>query len=336
MNHLPRRTALAAVAAVTGLVLSACGSSPAATEESQAGSTGGSFSWTDARGEKVQLAEKPDSVVAQSSVAAALWDAGFKVRGVYGELGELDGRLNYQAGNLDLDEVTVLGKTYGEFDEVAYARLDPDLLLDFNMVGKDLWYVPAEKARSIYSIAPEAAVKGQRLEDAETVIEDMVALAEELGADVDSPEHQRARDDFGKATSALGEAARGREDVKVALMSMNDQGLYVWDPMMFPEARTLMAAGVRFVKPKNVDETGWSEQLSWEQASTYHADVILSDARTEQFMAQVEKIPTYQRLPAVRAGQVYEWKTAAPYSYAQYGPIFADIAGWLKDAKKLN
>lgn len=337
MKHTTWRRSLAAAGTAAGLVaLAACGSSTAADEESDGGSAGAAFTWTDARGEKVSLDETPDSVVAQSSVAAALWDAGLRVEGVYGELGELDGKLNYQAGNLDLDELTVLGKTYGEFDEVAYAKLDPDLLIDFNMVGKDLWYIPPKEAKTILSIAPSIGVAGQGLDDTETVIEDFVELAEQLGGDDDSAEHEQAKKDFDAAVEALAAAAQGKEDVTVALASFNDQGVYLWNPEMMPEAKTMQAAGVTFVKPKDLDATGFFEQLSWEQASKYNADVIFSDARTEQFMAQVEKIPTYQRLPAVKAGQVYSWKTAAPYSYAQYGPIFEEIAGWLEDVEKLG
>ena len=55
----------------------------------------------------------PTVVVAQSSAAAALWDFGFKVKGAYGELKTTDGKLDFQAGNLQLSEITVIGSITG-------------------------------------------------------------------------------------------------------------------------------------------------------------------------------------------------------------------------------
>ncbi len=128
----------------------------------------------------------PTKVVAQSSVAAALWDAGYKVDGVYGELGDVDGKLTYQAGSIDTSQVDVLGKTYGEFDAQRYAVMQPDLLIDFSMDGKSLWYVPTEQSKQIFEAAPTLGLTGQGIPDTDAAIETFVELAGKLGADTDS------------------------------------------------------------------------------------------------------------------------------------------------------
>lgn len=336
----PRRTravvGLVAAVLASAASLAACGSSDE-DSPSAGGSaaTSESFTWTDNRGETVKLDHKPTAVVAQSSVAAALWDAGYQVAGVYGELGEVDGKLNYQAGNLDLSKVKVIGKTYGEFDEVAYAGLKPDLLIDFNMTDKDLWYVPAKQAKTILGLAPSIGLKGQGFASADEAIGQMTSLAKELGGQTDGDAVAKAKEAYDAAVADVKAAAADKADVTVALVSVDPNGLYVWNPEFMPEAQTLAAQGVKFVKPEDTaDSGGWSELLSWENAAKYHADVIMVDARTP--VAQAEKVATWKRLPAVKAGQVYEWKTAAPYSYAQYGPIFEDVAGWFKDVKPVQ
>jgi len=50
---------------------------------------------------------------------------------------------------------------------------------------------------------------------------------------------------------------------------------------------------------------GFFENLSWEQAGKYDADVITVDAReTDDTAKQIDKLPTWQNLPPIKAGQV--------------------------------
>ena len=58
------------------------------------------------------------------------------------------------------------------------------------------------------------------------------------------------------------------------------------------------------------------ELLSWEQINLYPADVILVDARNAQLQPEqlAIEVPTWDALPAVRAGQVGARYAAAPYS----------------------
>lgn len=341
MSHsAPRRLQRALTTgtlAISATLLAACGSATSG-EPDKASPAAGPFEYTDHRGETVKLDQVPDSVVAQSSVAAALWDAGYKVDGVYGELGEVDGHLNYQAGSIDVDETTVLGKTYGDFNLEQFAALRPDLLIDFSMDGKTLWYVPEELKGQITELASTIGIKGQGIKNTDEAIESFVDLAADLGADTDSAELAAAKEDYEEALAEIKQVAAEKTDLDILLVSRTPELMYAAHPTNFPEIQTLEKLGLDFVEV-NPDETygGFFEELSWEQAGKYDADVIIVDAReTDDVARQVDKLPVWQNLPAVKAGQVYEWKTAAPYSYAQYAPIFHDVATWLKDAEPVD
>ncbi len=133
-------------------------------------------------------------------------------------------------------------------------------------------------------------------------------------------------------------AAKDKQGIKVLLASRSKEDFYVASPENFPEIQTLAEAGVEFVEV-NADQAtgGFFEQLSWEQAGKYDADVIIYDAREAPGTAdEVAKIPTWSRLPAAKAGQVYPWYTAAPYSYKQYAQIYNDVAEWLGSVEKVN
>jgi iron complex transport system substrate-binding protein len=140
------------------------------------------------------------------------------------------------------------------------------------------------------------------------------------------------------ALDKVRQAAIGKDDIKVLLVSRSVDSFYAADPKNFPEIQTLEEAGVEFVDvAADPASGGFFEELSWEQAGKYEADVILYDAReAPDVAAKVSNIETWSRLPAVRAGQVYEWKTAAPYSYEQYAPIFEDVARWLDDVQTVR
>jgi len=129
VDDLSRRGFLRSVGAAGALLgLAACGRT--SDDGKTANATNRAFTYTDARGEQIDLEQKPTRVVAQTSAAASLWDAGFRVDGVYGELKKTNGQLDYQAGDIDLAKLTVLGQTYGEFNIERYAAMRPQLLVD--------------------------------------------------------------------------------------------------------------------------------------------------------------------------------------------------------------
>lgn len=301
--------------------------------ECQPAEPAGRFDYTDARGTKVALDEVPTTVVAQNSIAAALWDAGYKVDGVYGELGD-DPASTYQRGNVDLAELTTLGKTWGEFDVDAYAKMEPDLLLDFSFAG-ELWYVPSKLEKQIADRAPVLGLNGQP-KDIDEAIELFVDLAGKLGADTTCNEDLlEAKKDY---QEALAEVTAQEKDLKVLVASGSDTSFWVVNPDALPETGSLEAAGVDLVTAEGAKAGEVFTELSWEQASDFaDADVILMDVRnTDAVKKKMETIDTWANLPAVKAGQVYEWYAGAPYSYEEYADIWGDLAEQLEGAKALD
>lgn len=334
MNRRPTRLAGAAALVVASLALAACASSPASSP-SASSTVSGPFEYRDARGTTVSLDTTPTTVVAQSSVAAALWDAGYHVAGAYGELTPLaDGSLSYQAGSLDLSDVTVLGSTYGEFDTEKYALLNPQLLVDYTFDDKSLWYVPTAQSDQILGLAPSVAVPGNYA-NTDDAIQTFVDLAGKLGADTGSAQLASEKQAYEAALADVATAAKS-SGLRVAVMSPSTDSLYVANPAKLPELSTLTADGLDIMSPKGGTSDVFA-QFSWEQASDYaDADIILVDARTyDASKADLMKISTWANLPAVKAGQVYNWYAAAPYSYKAYAAIYQEIADELTAARKL-
>lgn len=333
MNRRTARIAgLAALTAAASLALAGCAAGTPAPSGSAGGT--GAFTYTDARGEEINLDTVPKTVVAQASVAAALWDAGFHVAGAYGELTPVNGELDYQSGELDLSQLKVLGSTWGEFDVEEYALMNPELLVDYSFDGSSLWYVPAEQESQIFALAPSLAVPGN-YSDTTVAIETMVDLAAKLGADTDAATAD-AKADYEAALDAVSETAAA-SGLKVLFVSGDANSLYIVNQPQLPEATTLANAGLDVQGPKSGDTSQVFTQLSWEQAADYaDADVILFDARVYGSIEDtLASIPTWTSLPAVQAGQVYAWYAGAPYSYRAYGEIFQEIADELAAAKDL-
>lgn len=345
-GRLTGRAPIAAIATLSALAaLTACSgdTDPDAKDasddtlaECQPADPPGTFSYTDGRGEKVDLDEVPTTVVAQSSLAAALWDAGYQVDGIFGEVSDEPLPGDRQLGDVDIEGMEVLGKTFGEFDTDAYARMQPDLLLDYSFDGETLWYVPAKQSKQVYDLAPAIGVNGAP-ESIDDAIDVFVDLATKLGADTTCNEDLTTdKAEYADALSGITEASKD-EELEVVVASPTDASLYVVNPTKLPETRTLSEAGVNLVVPegKGVDIF---EEYSWEKASDYaNADVILLDGRTtDDMLAKLATIDTWANLPAVKAGQVYTWYAGAPYSYHSYAGIFGELEDQLEDAEPLD
>ncbi|MCR1781244.1 ABC transporter substrate-binding protein [Nocardioides carbamazepini] len=301
--------------------------------ECQSAAPTGGFEYVDTRGTEVSLDEVPTTVVAQNSIAASLWDAGYKVDGIYGELGD-DPASAYQRGNVDLAELTTLGKTWGEFDVDAFAAMEPDLLLDFSFSG-ELWYVPSKLEKQINDLAPILGLNGQP-KDIDEAIELFVDLAGKLGADTTCNEELLdAKEDYQEALAAV---TANEKDLKVLVASGSETSLWVVNPDELPETGTLKSAGVDLISAEGASNGKVFTELSWEQAPGFaDADVILMDIRnTDAVKEKMKGIDTWANLPAVKAGQVYEWYAGAPYSYQAYAEIFDELADQLEDAKPLG
>ena len=307
MSHLSRRSLLAGLAATP--LLAACDSSSSSSQPSAAGSPGSRFSFTDARGKVIDLATVPTRIVAQSSAAAALWDAGVQVTGAYGELRTTAGKLDYQAGDLDLSKITVIGQTYGDFSLEKFVALNPQLLIDESFDNKTLWYVDAKVEKQVAVICPTLGVKMLGLNLVQ-VITELSSLAVKLGADpVTSASAKR---DFEASAETLKSSIKAADGAKIAAFSFDSSTAYVANAAQNPDLAYLKSLGAQFV---DVDSkpTDYFTQISYEKLGDYSGDLIIVDARNT-YQGYLQQ-PTWKALPAVKAGRVFPWKPAAPYSY---------------------
>ncbi|SEL15340.1 ABC transporter substrate-binding protein [Nonomuraea pusilla] len=328
---LARRGFLAATAGLAALALPGCGGQrPAAAPGSTAqGSTAGPWTFTDDRGEKLDLPRRPARVVAQVGAAAALWDFGVRPVAVFGPHKLADGAKDPQVGNVDITKVEGLGNVWDEFNVEKYISLQPDLLVSSMYVKGALWYVPEKSKATIEQVAPTVGIQltGR---SASQVIGRYEELAASLGADMKGV--AEAKDRMRAATAQL---ARFK-DLRVLLMSGGADAMWVVNPPEYPDIVHLTENGLNVVKPDKVDEGGFFQTLSWENADAYEADVILHDTRTQALKPEEMKAkPTFADLPAVKAGQLYPWRAEAPFSYQGYAGFLEELVANLEKASKL-
>ncbi|WP_049575667.1 ABC transporter substrate-binding protein [Streptomyces sp. SBT349] len=348
---LSRRALLSAGGALgAGVLISACGGSDddasngsgSGSGSGEGGAASGAFSFTDDRGETVELDGVPERIVAFVGVAAALHDYGVEATAVFGPTTLPNGEPDAQAGDLDVDGVTVLGNAWGEFNIEEYARLEPQLLAATTYDTASLWYVPEESAEDILSLAPSVAILTSPTADAPdirlgSVIQRHVELAEALGGDLDAPEVTDAIARFEAAAESLRQATRDNPGIRVLACSADAELFWNSDPSYYADLAWFRELGVEFVVPDQVGDGGFFEGVSWENADTYPADLLLLDARTVAL--QPEELtgkPTFARLPAVEAGQITGWNSEPIFSHAACAPLIERLAEAIRDARRVS
>ncbi|MFE7382507.1 ABC transporter substrate-binding protein [Streptomyces zhihengii] len=338
-SHLTRRGLLAAGGALgLGVALAACGKDDAKEgggTDTGAAKSSGPWSFKDDRGQTAEQKSVPKNIVAFTGTAAALYDYGIQVKGVFGPTKTADGKADVQAGDMNIDKLEILGNVWGEFNVEKYAGLAPELLIT-DMWQKDaLWYVPDESKDKILGLAPSVALWA-----AETTMPQALArraeLAESLGADLKDRKVTDAKARFEAAAERLRKAAKAKPELKVLIGSGSQDLFYVSVPKMSADTLYFQELGVKFVEPKP-NAQGFFEELSWENVGKYEADLIILDNRTGTLQdADLKKAkPTWAQLPAVKAGQVAARVTEPVYSYAKCAPLLEDLAEAIENAKKV-
>ncbi|MEO3871343.1 ABC transporter substrate-binding protein [Nonomuraea sp. B12E4] len=327
---LARRGFLSAAAGLTAaLALAACGDEQQPATPSTGAAPDRRWTFTDDRGTKLDQPRRPSRIVAQVGAAAALWDFGVRPIAVFGPHKLKDGSRDPQVGNVDITKVAGLGNVWDEFNVEQYISLQPDLLVSGMYEKGTLWYVPEKSKDTIEQVAPTAGIMltGR---SATEVIGRYEELARTFGADMKGVPAAKAR-----MEAATKEFARFK-DLKILFMSGGPDTMWVVNAPEYPDIVHLMAAGLDVVKPEQVDEGGFFQSLSWENADTYDADVILYDTRTQSLKPEeMLAKPTFAKLPAVEAGQFYPWNAEAPFSYQGYATFLEGLVANLEKASKL-
>ncbi|GHH83141.1 ABC transporter substrate-binding protein [Streptomyces sulfonofaciens] len=338
-----RRGVLAAGGALgLGALLAACGDGGSGgAAGGRSGADSGPWAFRDDRGTAVKAGATPKNIVAFTGVAAALHDYGVEVKGVFGPTRTKDGKPDVQAGDLDIDKVTVLGNEWGQFNIEKYAALAPDLLVStmFDDSGT-LWYVPEESKDKILQLAPSVGISVYD-RPMTRPLERLLALAGALGADTRAKRVTAAKKHFEDASARLRRAAGAKPDIRVLVGSASQDIFYVSGSDLSADLEYFRSLGVHFVEPPESAKKasgGWFENLSWENVDKYGADLVMMDDRTSALQPAVldASKPTWRKLPAVAAGQVVPRVTEPIYSYGKCAPILDDLAAALEKAKKVH
>ncbi|MFI7399128.1 ABC transporter substrate-binding protein [Streptomyces sp. NPDC049541] len=342
-THPTRRGILAAGGALgLGAVLAACGDDDAKSGGSGNGTTAaksGPWSFKDDRGTTVKLDQVPADIVAFTGVAAALFDYGISVKGVFGPTKTADGKPDVQAGDMDISKVTILGNVWDQFNVEKYAALAPDVLISTMFDGAGtLWYVPEASKDKIAKLAPSVGISVYDRQLTEP-LQRMWALAESLGADMKAAKVTEAKKNFEAAAARLRKAAKAKPDIRVLAGSASDALFYVSGTNLSIDLEYFKALGVNFVEPPEKAKAkggGWYESLSWENVDKYQADVIMMDDRSSAIQPGDITKATWKKLPAVKAGQVIPRSPEPILSYDKCTPLLTNLAEALEKAKKVS
>ncbi|MFF1299457.1 MULTISPECIES: ABC transporter substrate-binding protein [unclassified Streptomyces] len=343
-THLTRRGILAAGGALgLGAVLAACGDDDAKSggsdTETTAAKKSGPWTFKDDRGTEVKLDKIPANIVAFTGVAAALYDYGISVKGVFGPTKTTDGKADVQAGDMDISKVEILGNVWDQFNVEKYAALAPDVLITtmFDDAGT-LWYVPAASADKIAKLAPSVGISVYDRQITEP-LQRVWELAESLGADMTAASVTDAKKKFEAAATRLRAAAKAKPEIKVLAGSASQDIFYVSGTNLSIDLEYFKALGVNFVEPSEKSKAkggGWYESLSWENVDKYKADIIMMDDRSATTQPADITEATWKKLPAVKAGQVVSRSPEPILSYDKVTPLLETLAEALENAKKVS
>ncbi|MFF7690682.1 ABC transporter substrate-binding protein [Streptomyces syringium] len=337
-THSPSRRGILAAGGALGIgaFLTACGGGGSKDSGGNgSGSDSGPWTFKDDRGTTVKADKTPKKVVAFTGTAAALYDFGFECAGVFGPTKLKDGKPDPQAGDLDVDKLTVLGNAWGKFNVEQYAAMSPELLVTNMLQAQELWYVPDDSKKKILGLAPSVGINVTKVSLTQ-VIGRYAELAGSLGADLSAKKVTDAKARFEKASETLRQAAKAKKGLKVLCASGSADLLYVSEPSVYADLTYFKQLGVEFIVPDKVTG-GFFESLSWENAGKYAADLILLDNRTSALQPKdLESKPTWAGLPAVKAGQIAPWLSEPRYSYAGCAPLVESLAAAIEKAKKVS
>ncbi|MCL2553059.1 MAG: ABC transporter substrate-binding protein [Actinomycetia bacterium] len=345
-SGMSRRGLLAAGGtAGLGALLTACGGSSGSGDAKASGTKGsasgaattpaGPWTFTDDRKKPLRLDRTPTHLVAYVGAAAALHDYGIECVGVFGPTKLKDGRPDAQAGDLDVDKVTVIGNTWGEFAIEKYAALSPGLLISHMYEAPTLWYVPDESAKKILAIAPSVGINVAGV-PLTTPLRRYAELATSLGADMASTRNAAQKTRFEQASADLRAAVKAHPGIKVMACSGAADSFYVSTPSSAADLSYYRSLGVDFIVPNKV-QGGFFETLSWENADKYKADVMLLDNRSATLQPKdLAAKPTWAGLPAVKAGQVLGWPSEPIFSYAKCAAQIEALTKAITSAKKVG
>lgn len=312
-THLTRRVFAGIVAGAAIAVMPAAVRAQDATPESAAT---GEWIFTDDVGKTVTLPERPVRIAADLNAASALWDFGIKPVAISGWTVGTDASW----GNIDRDtpNITVSAETSEPNLEEMLSR-DIDLFVTVAWGNNDenpyQWSFPEAGAyERTNAIVPVIAISTTGRAD-ENMLR-FAELAEALGADLDTPELEEAKEIFEATKAEFEQLAQEKGDLTSLFVYADGTAEYVAYPPPWADLNMYQALGLNIIVPDNVPVNDYWEELSPEQASKYISDILFQSTRLGIFTPEeLAAHATYGSLPAVKAGQVGPWNQDFIQSY---------------------
>lgn len=323
MAAIPRIRLLLALLLVTGLAAGCSGSSDAddeATDETETPEAGWSF--TDDFGVTHERDDVPESIVAEVSMAGALWDLGIQVDATFGQRELPDGTTD-PMGLADPEAMESLGEVYGEVDTERLQLLDPDIIVVPSYEEGEYWGVEEDLVDDVERVAPVVSITIPG-KDLRAMADRVLDLAETLGVDPESDQVTSAIDAYETAEADLRAAIEAKPGLSFIAASGTTEQLYIAVPSGYADLLTYQGLGMDIVEP-DTDEQYW-ETLSWEQIDTYESDVLLADSRGGSVEQIREVVPDGALdIPSIQADQVARWEVTLAPGYANLARILTDL-----------
>ncbi len=290
------------------------------------------WEFTDGAGNTITLDNPPERVVAFSSSAAGLMQFGIKPVAIFA-----DGTGSTKSfEDFDLEGITFIETAYNELHPESLLAFDPDLIVtEYFPISGD--YSGGEEMKPdgrFGSVAPIVGI--EQGNSVVTIIESYGALAEALGADLAAPAITEQRAAFESARDRLIAAAKAKPGLKVAAAYPATDNLLIAVPSGAAELLDFISWGVDIPEPDAERDDYWG-YVSWENASTYPADIVLIDDRSgpetrENFLAN----PAAQLMPAVIADQVGDWPAWWIRTYASYAAQLDKLTALLETSEVVS
>lgn len=287
------------------------------------------WSFTDGAGNTITLPNPPERIVAFSSSAAGLMQFGIEPVGIFTD----EGTSEKSYAEFDLSGIEVVRTAYNELQAESLLAFDPDLIVT------EYWprtgdYSGGDAMDPEGRFAEIAPILGVLQGDSVLgLIEDYGALAKTLGADLDAPEIAEQRAAFEDARAALTAAAEAKPGLKVMAAWADAENLYVATPAGAAELQDFQRWGLDMVEPEVPEGEYWGI-LSWENADTYPADVLLLDDRSGTAVREVvADQPLAEIIPAVAAGQIGDWPAWWIRTYTAYTAELEELTALIESAE---
>lgn len=287
------------------------------------------WSFTDGAGNTITLPNPPERIVAFSSSAAGLMQFGIEPVGIFTD--ESTSEKSY--AEFDLSGIEVVRTAWNELQAESLLAFDPDLIVT------EYWprtgdYSGGEEMRPDGRFGEIAPIVGVlQGNSALGLIEDYGVLAGALGADLDAPEIEEQRMAFEAARAALTAAAEAKPGLKVMAAWADADSFYVAAPAGAAELQDFAAWGLDMVDPDAPEGEYWGV-LSWENADTYPADILLLDDRFGTATREaVEAQPLSHIIPAVAAGQIGDWPAWWIRTYRAYTAELEELTALIESAE---